>query len=82
MAPQRMLVDTHCHIDGDRFDEDRQAVLARARAAGVTAMINVGCDLPSSRRSLDLARYASSLDGVIGLAFYRPVPNPDGQPDR
>ena len=37
---------------------------------------------PEVRRSLDLARYASSLDGVIGLAFYRPVPNPDGQPDR
>ena len=37
---------------------------------------------PEVRRSLDLARYASSLDGVIGLVFYRPVPNPDGQPDR
>jgi TatD DNase family protein len=67
MAPQRMLVDTHCHIDGDRFDEDRQAVLARARAAGVTAMINVGCDLPSSRRSLDLARTHPDLFAAVGV---------------
>lgn len=37
---------------------------------------------PEVRRSLDLARDASNIDGVIGLAFYRPVPNPDGQPDR
>ena len=33
-------------------------------------------------RSLDLAREAGASDGVIGLSIYRPVPNPDGQPDR
>ncbi len=33
-------------------------------------------------RSLDLAGYAKGSHGVIGLAFYRPVPNPDGRPDR
>ncbi len=33
-------------------------------------------------RSLDLARYARESHGVIGLAFYRPVPNPDGRPQR
>ena len=33
-------------------------------------------------RSPDLARYAKASPGVIGLAFYRPVPNPDGRPDR
>jgi TatD DNase family protein len=62
-----MLVDTHCHIDGDRFDDDRLAVLARARDAGVTAMVNVGCDLPSSRRSLDLARTHPDLFAAVGI---------------
>jgi TatD DNase family protein len=62
-----MLVDTHCHIEGDRFDDDRHAVLQRARAAGVRAMINVGCDMNSSRRSLDLARTHADVFAAVGV---------------
>ncbi|HEY1097455.1 MAG TPA: TatD family hydrolase [Myxococcota bacterium] len=62
-----MLVDTHCHIEGDRFDDDRTEVLQRARDAGVGAMINVGCDLPSSRRSLDLARTHADVFAAVGI---------------
>ncbi|MBN8726174.1 MAG: TatD family hydrolase [Xanthomonadales bacterium] len=34
-----MLVDSHCHIDAGEFDADRAEVMARARAAGVTAQV-------------------------------------------
>jgi TatD DNase family protein len=37
-----IFVDSHCHIDGEQFDEDRQAVIDRAREAGVKAMLVVG----------------------------------------
>jgi TatD DNase family protein len=36
------MIDSHCHIDMPQFDADREAVLARARAAGVETMLVVG----------------------------------------
>ena len=37
-----MIVDSHCHLDDRAFDEDRDAVLARAAEAGVGAMLTIG----------------------------------------
>ena len=62
-----MLIDTHCHIDAERFDADRAAVLERARLAGVTRLINVGCDVPSSIRSLGLARTHDAVFATAGI---------------
>src|SRR6266849_1055313 len=42
---RNMLVDSHCHLDFPDFAEERDAVIARARAAGVGAMLTIGTRL-------------------------------------
>lgn len=50
------MIDTHAHIHGDSFAEDRADAVARAKQAGVSQMITVGCDLPDSQQALEVAR--------------------------
>ena len=59
-----MLVDSHCHIDGPQFDEDRDEVVARARKAGVAAMLNVGTGDPHSDDFRRAVRVAESYENV------------------
>ena len=50
-----MLIDSHAHIQLDRFDGDREAVLERAYEAGVHAILVIGFDLETSRGAIALA---------------------------
>ena len=43
-----MLTDTHCHLDFNKFDEDRAAVLQRAIEAGITRILIPALDYESS----------------------------------
>lgn len=61
------LVDTHAHLHDRAFDADREAVIARARAAGVTAMITVGTDVAESTAAVALARRQADLFATVGL---------------
>ncbi len=61
------LADTHCHLDLDRFDSDRDEVLERARLAGLTRILVPGLDLASSRRVVALAESAADIFAAIGV---------------
>ncbi len=61
------LFDSHCHLDDTSYEPDRQAVLERARAAGVDAMIVVGIDIPRSHKALRLAETHSGLFASVGV---------------
>lgn len=41
-ATKATLIDSHCHLDNEQFDKDREAVIERARAAGVECMMTIG----------------------------------------
>jgi TatD DNase family protein len=61
------LVDTHCHLMDRAFDADRDAVLERARQAGVAAFILVGYDLVTSRLALQLAHQLPNARATVGI---------------
>lgn len=61
------LFDSHCHLDDTSYDPDRDAVLDRARAAGVAAMMMVGIDSPRSRRAVALAEAHHGIFASVGV---------------
>ena len=61
------LVDTHAHLCDPVFDSDRAAVLARAQAAGITAVIAVGENLADAQKNLDLAAKHPMIRPAAGL---------------
>ncbi len=64
------FIDSHCHIDGPDFDVDREHVIARARAAGVTTMLNVGTGDPHSgafERAVQLAENHDEVYVAVGV---------------
>jgi TatD DNase family protein len=64
------FIDSHCHIDGPEYDEDRDEVIARARDAGVTTMLNVGTGDPHSgafERAVELAEKHREIFAAIGV---------------
>lgn len=61
------LVDSHCHVNADRFADDDAAVVEAARAAGVERILVPGWNVASSERALDLVRRVPWLDAAVGV---------------
>jgi len=61
------LVDSHCHINADRFDADVPDVLERARAAGLERILVPGWNVRSAERALELAAEHPWLDASVGV---------------
>ena len=64
-----MFIDSHAHIDGPEFDADREDIIERAHAAGVSVILNVGTGDPHSgafERAVELGKTHSSVYTSIG----------------
>ncbi|MDZ4762973.1 MAG: TatD family hydrolase [Chloroflexota bacterium] len=61
------LIDTHCHLNFDGFDTDRDAVLERARLAGVTRIIIPAVDAETTEQALALAARESGIYAAAGI---------------
>lgn len=65
-----IFVDSHCHIDAEAFDADRDDVVRRARAAGVAAMLNVGTGNPHGgdfQKAVQVAEKYESVFASVGV---------------
>ena len=61
-------IDTHCHLDGQEFDADRDAVVQRAREAGCTAILLPAIDLKTCHTVVDTCRrYPGYCYPMLGL---------------
>lgn len=64
------LIDSHCHIDGEVFDDDRDEVVRRAKDAGVVAMLNIGTGDPHSddfRKAVAVAEQYENVFASVGV---------------
>jgi TatD DNase family protein len=67
-----MFVDSHAHIDGEEYDADRDEVVARAREAGVRAILNVGTGDPLSGAFERAVRVAENYENVYAAVGVHP----------
>lgn len=63
------LIDAHCHLDMDRFAADRDAVLARAHAVGVSRLVTIGASgtMQANHDALALAARHANVFATVGV---------------
>lgn len=61
------MIDTHAHLQWPDFDEDREQVLERAFAVGLTAVVSIGYDLNASRETVRTADGHERVYAAVGI---------------
>jgi TatD DNase family protein len=62
-----ILIDTHAHLQWPAFDQDREKVIERAFAAGLSTIVSVGYDLNASREAVQIANDHENIYAVVGI---------------
>lgn len=61
------IFDSHAHYDDDAFDIDREELLANFPQQGIVGILNVGCDLKSSQRSIEYSSQYPYFWSAVGI---------------
>jgi TatD DNase family protein len=61
------LIDTHAHLDFPQFDNDRDEVITRSLAAGISIINTIGVDVAASRKAIELAEKHPCVFASIGI---------------
>lgn len=62
-----LLVDSHAHLDGSQYNQDRDATVQRAHDNGISHILTIGCDLESSAASVALAKKYPNIYAAVGI---------------
>jgi TatD DNase family protein len=65
-----MIIDTHCHLDDARYNEDIEEVLTRAKESGVERFIIPGADPTTLQRAVELAEQYDEIYFALGVHPY------------
>jgi TatD DNase family protein len=61
------LIDSHAHLNCSQFAQDRDEVIDRALANGISHIITVGCDLASSQQNVEIAGGHPTIYAAVGI---------------
>ncbi len=65
-----MIIDTHAHLMYEKFDEDIDEVVFRAKEVGVEKIINIGCSLEGGEKGIEMLEKYDCLYATLGLHPY------------
>lgn len=62
------LFDTHCHLDDERFNEDREELIENLRKEGVDRLVTAGYSLEGSKRAVELSEKYDFIFSTVGIS--------------
>ena len=62
------LFDSHCHLDDDKFNEDRDVLIPKLHEEGVDKLVSAGYSLEGSKRAIELAKKYDFIYATIGIS--------------
>ena len=62
-----MFIDSHAHLDDNRFDADRDLLIRDLKTNGIDIVVNIGADLESSINSVELSKRHENIYASVGI---------------
>ena len=62
------LFDSHCHLDDEKFDEDREQIIQKLKESGITKVVSAGYNIESSEKAEKLANQYSFIYATAGIS--------------
>lgn len=62
-----MYIDTHCHLDFENFNKDRESVVQRSIKNKINSIITIGTNVETSLQSIDLSKKFATVFAAVGI---------------
>ena len=61
------IVDSHCHIDDEKFDQDREIVISNFEEDGIDFIVDPASDISSSEKIIEIVKKYDRVYGAVGI---------------